>query len=345
MSLRVSAGFFAVLAAGFLLATSTAARAAALWRADFETGNLFQLSGLARELPDRIRVASAPEPVWAGRYSARFELRAGDIGHPNHGHKVQAETSSRCDASVGSDLYFSLRLFIAADYPAVTSPQAISYWRASGTTPHVDPIELRIKNDRDFSLHVTAAEQEIWSGPFRRGAWNEIVVHARFDVDATKGFVELWLDRLPVLARTAAQTMTRPDSGAVTTRSDWQIGNFPLRDGAPTYVLYFDDVTCGTTFADVAGGPAPDGGIPPRPPATDAGGSTDTRTPVESRPSDASVRTDGGVTPPLDDSPPGDARPPGCAMGKKRKGPGLVGMILALVMIFCDLRSRTGTRS
>ncbi len=246
-----SAWGFAVAA---LVLSASPARAAALWKADFETGDLSQMGKVAQELPDRIRVVSAPAPVGAGKSSLRFEIRQADIGHPNHGHKVQIDSSKLCNAVTGSELFFSFRLYIPADYPKVGKPQAIAFWRARGITPHVDPVELRIKNDREFSLHVSGAETEIWSGPYRRGVWSEIVVQARFDVSPAQGFVALWIDRKPVLARTPASTLAPPTGGGET-GSGWNLGIFPQSKDLPTYVLYMDDVQCGQSFADVTGGP------------------------------------------------------------------------------------------
>jgi hypothetical protein len=163
-------------------------------RADYETGSLSQWNANQAVAADRISVVS--DTVRQGAYAARFEVRNGDnpIGYGDRA-EVQTSTGER----EGQERWYGWSTMFAPDYPTSSSWQVVSQWHANadGSPPlafFAQGDELKLVAHRFSAPGVPIDIVDIWRGPLRRGAWQDIKLHVLWSGSDSTGFVELWVD-------------------------------------------------------------------------------------------------------------------------------------------------------
>lgn len=283
-------GSFAI---GAALSHPSAASAAPIWAADFEEGDLSEfpkVGGIKVQSLDRLQVLGPPNPVWAGSKALRIELRPGDIGYPNHDHKVELETN-RCQGTEGTERFFAFRVFWHDSYPQSLGKDRFFSWRGD----HDDPVRFNVTKAGRVTLSLGA--QQVWSTAWHKGRWYEFVTHVKFSADPAVGALEAWVDGQQVLPRTSGITLAKGDGSLVPRLPvDPMFGVAPTGTAEVPLVMFFDEIVCGQTLADVtvASGPGVDGGAPPPP---DAAASSDARAdratePSDTRDEDATIAAD-----------------------------------------------------
>jgi hypothetical protein len=165
-----------------------------LLRADYETGNLSQWGAYQRVAADRISVVQSP--VRQGKFAARFEVRNGDnpIGYGD-----RAEVQVGTNESEGAERWYAWSTMFASDFPRTSAWQVVSQWHANADGS--PPLAFFAENDslvleaHRFSGPGSPIDiKDIWTGPMRRGQWQDIVIHVKWSGSDSVGFVELWID-------------------------------------------------------------------------------------------------------------------------------------------------------
>ena len=165
-----------------------------LLRADYETGDLSQWGAFQRVAADRIQVVASP--VRQGKYAARFEVRNGDnpIGYGD-----RAEVQRGTGESEGEQRWYAWSTMLASDFPRTNAWQVISQWHANadGSPPLAffaegDSIVLQAHRFSGPGAEIDI--KDIWTGPMRRGQWQDIQLHVKWSGSDSVGFVELWID-------------------------------------------------------------------------------------------------------------------------------------------------------
>jgi hypothetical protein len=269
------------LVPGTQLATQQAANL--LFLGDFEGGDLqgFLLSG------DAPQVVSAPYPVRAGSYSARFYLHRYQSGRPERSELYVADDGSEFLFDVGGEYWFGFSVYIPEDWvPDVArltdvfvNIQALPDSGESWLSP-VLSLEIDQLNWRGYSRwggSQPTQEALIFDGiPVERGKWTDWVVHVKWSYQSD-GFLEVWRNGAQIVSRTGPNCSNDgngpqfqfgiykwPWTGSYETNTNWRL-------------LYFDELRIAdadASYEDVApGGQA-------QPPTTNTPTATSTRTPT-----------------------------------------------------------------
>ena len=90
-----------------------------------------------------------------------------------------------------------------------------------------------------------------WTGTFAFGVWHDFILHVKWSLDSTVGFVELYYDGAIVLPKTFVKTMHADGANPLvsTMHHGLFLGN--ARANKPIEVIYLDAAREGTTLADV----------------------------------------------------------------------------------------------
>lgn len=228
-----------------------------VWVGDLETGDLSQFKdtpwnvtrgGVAPE------VVSDPQFVREGRYALKIAIpteetddKEGACCDPRS--EVEPDIG---DIREGDDLWFGFSTMLASDFPTDADWQVITQWkaRADGSPP----LSLNVK-DGKYVLAGGAGHPDE-ERPFERdlapaepGKWADWLVHIKFSADPAEGFVEIWHDGQPALARFSPETGTMypAEKGGEDPESYLKTGYY--RDGkiGRPGVLYFDGWRVGGT--------------------------------------------------------------------------------------------------
>jgi hypothetical protein len=164
------------------------------FRGDFQTGNIAQWPS-CQCVPGRVQVVKLP----AGPYAARFEVRQGDDPINSTGNRTEVVVNK--DPVIfreGDERWFDWWTSFDSSFPPDAGWQIVTQWHlpAGGTQPTMtlDGRSNRVK---------FAAGGASWQAPLQRTRWYNFRLHALFSADKAKGFVELWVDGQPAIARTS----------------------------------------------------------------------------------------------------------------------------------------------
>jgi hypothetical protein len=180
-----------------------------LMRADWETGNLSQWDSVQAVASDRIQVVGSP--VRQGARAGKFTVHSGDdpLGG-NYGDR--AEVSLDTNESEGDERWYTWSTMVGTDMPRTSQFQVISQWhsRENGQPP----VAFFAENDSlVLMIHPHSSPGNLiryvraWSGPLRRGEWQDIVMHVKWSGSDAIGFVELWINGARQTFSDGSQTM------------------------------------------------------------------------------------------------------------------------------------------
>jgi hypothetical protein len=180
-----------------------------LMRADFETGNLSQWDSVQAVASDRIQVVGSP--VRQGSRAGKFTVHSGDdpLGG-NYGDR--AEVSLDTNESEGDERWYTWSTMVGTDMPRTSQFQVISQWhsRENGQPP----VAFFAENDSlVLMIHPHSSPGNLiryvraWSGPLRRGEWQDITMHVKWSGSDAIGFVELWINGARQTFSDGTQTM------------------------------------------------------------------------------------------------------------------------------------------
>jgi hypothetical protein len=90
----------------------------------------------------------------------------------------------------------------APDFPSYSTWQVVSQWHANadGSPPvgfFAQGESLVLKVHRHSGPGSIIEIVDVWSGPLRRGQWQDIKLHIKWSGSDADGFIELWIDGVP----------------------------------------------------------------------------------------------------------------------------------------------------
>jgi hypothetical protein len=210
----------------------------AVWRGDFETGDLSQFSRAQMVSPDRLLVVSSP--ARQGSYAVKVTVRQGDNPIGASGNRNELVRLTREPS--GSEYFYRWSTMFAPDFPSPATWQLFTQWHHDGSSGS-PPVEFAVNNGR---MILYCSGTQVWSAPLVRGAWQDFIFHARWSSNPSVGFVELYLNGQLVLPRRYCATQFPGMLNYLKT------GLYRNSTIAPTGVLYHDGWIMGHTLADVS---------------------------------------------------------------------------------------------
>ncbi len=262
--------FFALVASTFAWPArgDEAAPTVSTFTGDFERGDLSGGWGnrdMARS--DSIQVVA--NPVRAGRYAAKFTVRAGEI--INNGNR--AEIVRQNNDKAGSEAWYAWSFMIPRDFPDVEwKPklwQCLGQWHDQPDPARGETWDNLPSHSPSIAVYYTSkngvSALEVWYGtyqkgetqkiiataPVRKGEWLDLMFHIRWS-QGNDGFVAPFLNGKPLIA---------PDGSChrACGRNMWngvphylKIGLYRSSAITSTNSVYFDEVRIGPSRASVA---------------------------------------------------------------------------------------------
>jgi hypothetical protein len=219
--------------------TEEVIRSGPTWSGDFEQGNLAQWSEIDA-VPERIRPVR--DPVRAGAWAARFEIRPGDV--VSHGQR--AELAYASGESEGVESWWGWSVYFPTDFvPGRWT--VFTQWHDSPAGHYAPPVLFEVVNGSLMLLvrgGVPPSKPTVWKlGNVGVDQWYDFVFHVRWAADDT-GFVELWLNDKRVVQKTQLATIYHGKPNYL------KVGNYRYPAGTPS-VLYIDEVKRGVRKEDV----------------------------------------------------------------------------------------------
>lgn len=228
--------------ASFWLAPATAA---ILFKADFETGDFSQFSGLSKNIkPGHIEVVT--DVVHSGKYAGRFTIHEDDIFNARQ-LRVQAN-GPKVTVKEGSDTFVSFYMYMK-DPP--NDRDNFFYWEGSPPPRYnnvmtwwVEPKEGGAGTSIKYGTGNLGRTGVHWEGDFTIGQWHQLGMHIHWSEDPTNGNVGLWWDGAVVLDK---KVQTKGPQSVYFSQPG--IHRDPHTKSVDT--IYFDDFLCATTREEI----------------------------------------------------------------------------------------------
>jgi MYXO-CTERM domain-containing protein len=228
----------AAAAVVFLAGTATEPALAAtdnpdvIWRGDFEDGptsigghcNAGQNGwcGVQTVRPGQIQVVT--DPVFQGRYAARFEVKYGDVYRDYSDSRSLLSPPISMWEDEGNERWYRWQVLWpdgwVGDYPkwdelsnpaARSSAGSIVEWHhdangqvETGSAPLYIGANNTMINMCLVNQATSTCREVIDLAPLQRGHWNDFIMHAKWSSDPKVGFLEMWIDGKNVLPKHVA---------------------------------------------------------------------------------------------------------------------------------------------
>jgi hypothetical protein len=221
------------------------ASAEILFKADFETGDFSQFSGLSKNIkPGHIEVVS--DIVHAGKYAGRFTIHEDNVFNKRQ-LRVQAN-GPKVTVQEGSDTFVSFYMYMK---DAPKDRDNFFYWEGSPPPRYNNVMTWWVEPKADGSgTSVKYGTGNLgrngvhWEGDFTVGQWHQLGMHIHWSEDPAQGNVKLWWDGELVLDKKVQtkgpQTVYFSQPG---------IHRDPHTKSEDT--IYFDDFLCATTLEEI----------------------------------------------------------------------------------------------
>jgi hypothetical protein len=255
------------------------AQAGVLWHSDFETQDLSEWDSYVLH-PEHWYFPTTPAPR-SGQHVARVELHTEDTYGANF-QRAEVEYSAPLSGFEGSDVYYAFSAQLSSADPFLPMDHEIAFWESTGGSVyhqmigiHVDPSSTPTR----VSMSVSPEDgnwSETWHSTMSSDAWHDFVVHVKWSLDPSVGFVEAWYDGTQVMQKQTMRTMvsqngTTSMTGGLVSAFHSGILLSPIQQNKPVEVVFLDRFIEGTSLSDVvytapadAGSPPPvDAGAPP----------------------------------------------------------------------------------
>ena len=216
-----------------------------LFKADFETGDFSQFSGISKNIkPGHIEVATAI--VHRGKYAGRFTIHEDNIFNARQ-LRVQAN-GPKVTVQEGSDTYVSFFMYMK-DQPK--DRDNFFYWEGSPPPSYNNVMTWWVEPKPDGSGAVVkygtgnlGRKGTLWEADFAIDRWHQLGMHIHWSEDPTRGNVKLWWDGELVLDR---KVQTKGPQSVYFSQPG--IHRSPQTKSVDT--IYFDDIICATTLAEI----------------------------------------------------------------------------------------------
>ena len=213
----------------------------AIWRGDFETGNLEQWKGA----PESDAVKVVQDIVREGKYAVRIDgtnaAKRGSLDRIEFQHQPEATTD-------GTERYFGWSVYVPRKF--TDAHHNVGYFETRNSWSQVMAFEVK-GEDLQFTTRVPYKLQ--WKGgKLTPGRWHDFALHVVWSRDPAKGLVEVWFDGEKVVPLT--KTATLKDENPVF----FQLGFIRETSDVPE-TIYIDHIVEATTLKDVTPPPPPKG--------------------------------------------------------------------------------------
>src|SRR5260221_4532686 len=221
------------------------ARAAVIWKADCETGNLSQFNGNVNATNGtRKNIEFVADPVEQGMVAGKFTIHADDTFSTTQ-MRVQV-TRNSMRTGEGQDVFMSWYFLIAAD-PMVRDN--IGYWETSGSNRNMMTWWLTPKagggTTFDFGTGNLGSGKHIYTGDISLNRWHQVASNIHWSTNAQQGHVIVWLDGVKIVDEPA---QTKPDANSLF----FQAGIHRANRSTAIDTVFFDDFLEGESVDDIA---------------------------------------------------------------------------------------------
>ncbi|GAA5110951.1 polysaccharide lyase [Pseudonocardia adelaidensis] len=250
----------ALLAVAFLVGCSAQggsqevpASSMLLWSGDAETGDMSQFMDTPWNLVGGPKPQVVENPVRSGRYAVEVAIVGATTADDGIccGSRNEIEPKFRGMVE-GDDLWFAFSTYLVAGFPVRYSEfQTITQFKQNfDGSP---PLELTVE---DSQFHIGGGYghpdgPRVFNEPVGEAStdrWYDWLLHVKFSPDPAVGFVEVWRDGQPVLARYSPPGGTmyvNPTDGSA--NSSVKTGYYRDRVIDSVGRIVFDDWRIGTT--------------------------------------------------------------------------------------------------
>src|SRR5258706_10560780 len=196
----------------FVLALLTAlprpARAAVVWTATHEGGDLKEWGGglnLTKTLPDKTVRNNAEilgEQVYAGKLACKITVHPDDTFGPYNQDRVDLSHRSTLTGE-GKDSYLSGYYYLPED--SKTRTEILFYETDSSFRNWMD-LWIEPKQGGGTTVKFGIESQGanlgsvlLWTGDFTPATWHQVAMHVHWSTNSQNGVVDVWFDGQPVI--------------------------------------------------------------------------------------------------------------------------------------------------
>jgi hypothetical protein len=222
-----------LLAALLLLAPPPAQ---AIWRGDFETGDLGQWSGPPKA--DLVKVVT--DVVREGKFAVRIDgsnaAKRGNLDRIEFQHQPKPAGNAE-----GAERWYGWSVYLPKKF--TDGLHVVGYFETRNSWSQLMSFEAR---GEDLQFSTRAPYKLHWSakGKLTAGRWHDFAVHVVWSRDPAKGLVEVWFDGENVVPPARISTLKDENPFFL------QVGFARETSDVPESIL-IDHVVEGTTRADV----------------------------------------------------------------------------------------------
>ena len=224
----------------------TPAVAEILFRADFETGDFRQFNGTSQNRkPGHIEVVT--DIVHSGKYAGRFTVHEDDVFNKRQ-LRVQAN-GPKVTVKEGTDTFVSFYMYMK---DAPQDRDNFFYWEGSPPPRYNNVMTWWVEPKKDGSGTVIkygsgnlGRKGVHWEADFTIGRWHQLGMHIHWSEDPNKGNAKLWWDGVTVLDK---KVQTKGPQSVYFSQPG--IHRDPHARSVDS--IYFDDMICATTLAEIA---------------------------------------------------------------------------------------------
>jgi hypothetical protein len=216
-----------------------------LFKADFETGDFSQFSGLSKNRkPGHIEVVT--DVVHSGKHAGRFTIHEDNVF--NKGQlRVQAN-GPKVTVKEGSDTYVSFYMYMKEP---PKDRDNFFYWEGSPPPRYNNVMTWWVEPKKDgtgtavkYGTGNLGRNGIHWEADFTVGRWHQLGMQIRWSEDPARGNVKLWWDGAVVLDK---RVQTKGPQSVYFSQPG--IHRSPHAKSEDT--IYFDDFLCATTLEEI----------------------------------------------------------------------------------------------
>ncbi len=211
----------------------------------------------AKSVADQFAVVTSG--VRQGKYAARFTVRPGDQFLSTSGERCEVSWTGEREGP-GSDKWYAWSTFFPTDW---VSPSWAVFTQWHSSFPVEPPLGFYVYQDQilvnartgtfDAAGQPSYRKTFVLLNPFRKGVWNDFLVHIRWSL--TAGSMEVWhrasRDAPFTQVMSSGPIPTLQEQGGVTSMNYLKHGLYRSSGSSFTNTLYQDGFRRGNTEADV----------------------------------------------------------------------------------------------
>jgi hypothetical protein len=220
------------------------ARAAVLWKGDFETGDLSQWdTSTAVKTGDRDNLVFESDTVADGTKAAKITLRDDIIFEPYNQSRVEVKHIG-LHTKNGEDSYFAWSFMIPKDAEIRSN---IGYWESLPSSKNTMTFYIEPAGGGGTNLKFGTGDlgQTLrWTVKLELNHWHRIAIHNHWSQSETDGKVDVWYDGMPVVTGAAVAKRNSDDLF-------FQMGLHRSDPSPPVQDIYIDAALEADSQADI----------------------------------------------------------------------------------------------